>query len=465
MDPAPDRVALRGDWPVLRLRSRFVAFTGRYTLEAEKAGYRRLETPVEVERGAVLRYSLRPLPGRLAIDTPGLAGAQVQVDGTLRGTTPLAAFEVEPGERALARARVGLRGAPRDARGRGARDAAVARRDARAAAHAAAGPAAPAAAGESWCCRRDPTGARVSLDGATAAQTPLELRLEPGRPHALRLSKPGHADAELSLTLRAGERREETLRLAPQLGEVRIAARPPDAELLVDGEPRGKADQTLQLLGRAARDRDPARGLPDRAPDGHAAARLPADAERRAQEPAAAPRGADAARGPEPGGPRAPPRSRAARIQMGAPRREPGRRANEPLRDVELARPFYVATREVSNAQFRRFEAAVRLGPRGRPEPRHRHPAGGARDLAAGGRLLQLAERSRAPAARLRRARRPARGRGPAHDRLPAADRGRVGAGRALPDAAGPAQVPLGTGAAGAAGRRQLRGRERPRAW
>ena len=42
---------------------------------------------------------------------------------------------------------------------------------------------------------------------------------------------------------------------------------------------------------------------------------------------------------------------------MGAPRREPGRRANEPLRDVELVRPFYVATREVSNAQFRRFEA------------------------------------------------------------------------------------------------------------
>jgi formylglycine-generating enzyme required for sulfatase activity len=44
------------------------------------------------------------------------------------------------------------------------------------------------------------------------------------------------------------------------------------------------------------------------------------------------------------------------RIKMGAPRREPGRRANEPLRDVELVRPFYLAAHEVSNAQLKRFD-------------------------------------------------------------------------------------------------------------
>ena len=49
---------------------------------------------------------------------------------------------------------------------------------------------------------------------------------------------------------------------------------------------------------------------------------------------------------------------------MGAARREPGRRANEPLRDVELVRPFYIATTEVSNAQFREFVRRPRLGPR-----------------------------------------------------------------------------------------------------
>ena len=42
---------------------------------------------------------------------------------------------------------------------------------------------------------------------------------------------------------------------------------------------------------------------------------------------------------------------------MGASRREPGRRANETLREVELQRPFYLAVREVTNAQFRKCKA------------------------------------------------------------------------------------------------------------
>jgi formylglycine-generating enzyme required for sulfatase activity len=43
------------------------------------------------------------------------------------------------------------------------------------------------------------------------------------------------------------------------------------------------------------------------------------------------------------------------RFRMGASRREPGRRANETWHDVELTRPFYISTTEVTNAEFRRF--------------------------------------------------------------------------------------------------------------
>src|SRR5690606_4903429 len=42
---------------------------------------------------------------------------------------------------------------------------------------------------------------------------------------------------------------------------------------------------------------------------------------------------------------------------MGASRREPGRRANEDLREVRLERPFYLSPTEVTNAQFKRFRA------------------------------------------------------------------------------------------------------------
>jgi formylglycine-generating enzyme required for sulfatase activity len=43
---------------------------------------------------------------------------------------------------------------------------------------------------------------------------------------------------------------------------------------------------------------------------------------------------------------------------MGASRREAGRRANESQRTVKLNRPFYFASKEVTNADFRRFQPA-----------------------------------------------------------------------------------------------------------
>jgi formylglycine-generating enzyme required for sulfatase activity len=47
---------------------------------------------------------------------------------------------------------------------------------------------------------------------------------------------------------------------------------------------------------------------------------------------------------------------------MGSPRREAGRRANEAQRPVSLQRRFYVALREVTNAEFRQFRPEHRSG-------------------------------------------------------------------------------------------------------
>jgi formylglycine-generating enzyme required for sulfatase activity len=157
------------------------------------------------------------------------------------------------------------------------------------------------------------------------------------------------------VSLRAGERRAEAVRLEPRLGDVVVAVRPPDAELLVDGEPRGRADQTLRLLAvpheieirrvgyvGVKRTVTPTPGFPQ-------AIRLSLEsaeeAKRRSQpERLRSPAGHELRL------------VRGLQIRMGAPRREPGRRANEPQRDVVLERPFYVALAEVSNAQYRRFD-------------------------------------------------------------------------------------------------------------
>lgn len=43
-------------------------------------------------------------------------------------------------------------------------------------------------------------------------------------------------------------------------------------------------------------------------------------------------------------------------FMLGAPRRQPGRRANEAERAVRLERPFYLATNETTNGQFKRWK-------------------------------------------------------------------------------------------------------------
>ena len=43
-------------------------------------------------------------------------------------------------------------------------------------------------------------------------------------------------------------------------------------------------------------------------------------------------------------------------FSLGAPRRQPGRRANEAERNVRLVRPFYIGTHEVTNGEFRQWK-------------------------------------------------------------------------------------------------------------
>ena len=149
---------------------------------------------------------------------------------------------------------------------------------------------------------------------------------------------------------------------------------------------------------------------------------------------------------------------------MGASRREPGRRANEPLRDVVLARRFYVATREVSNLQFRRFEAGHASGRVGAESlDLDDQPVVRVTWQQAAAYCNWLSEREGLPKAYVEREGRlqpPSRvGTG---YRLPTeAEWERVAR---YPDGRGRAQVPVGPVAAGAARRRQLRGRAAPAA-
>ena len=206
-----------------------------------------------------------------------------------------------------------------------------------------------------------PPGAGVSVDGTYTGLTPLTVALAPGAPHALKISRAGYQTQTVTVTLSRGQTANRAVTLTPELGEVRFAISPAEAELLINGEVIGTGSQTVslpavqqrvevRLAGYAGYDTRvlPKPGLPQQI---SVALLTEADARKAAMTPTiTTPLGqtlvlvdpSTEAQNP---------------FTMGASRRDPGRRSNEVEHEVGLKRAFYVATLETTNAQFRQFEA------------------------------------------------------------------------------------------------------------
>ena len=417
VEPAPERLSVRG-LPHLGWNGTRLLLPGDYTVRAQREGYRPLEARLAVttDRNQVARFVLERLPGRVRVETHPADGVRFFVDGAERGTTPLAPLEVAAGDHEVSlraegfkvfttrlnvagggaeetlratlvpdRAPVSFTSAPAEALVRvdggdvgrtpltallssGAREVTVSLAGHRSAARTITVVAeqpltVPPFRLEPLPGRlrvaSDPPGAAVSVDGEFRGETPLEITVAPRREHALRLTKAGHEAAQTTVTLDLDEEKSLSLALAARMGDVEVTAEPSDAEVLVDGEVKGRVGQTLKLTATAHEIEVRRSGYaPQRVtitprPD------FPQEVKvrlRSLQEPKAAGPSRLSVRGHElrllaPG-----------RFQLGASRREPGRRANETLREVELRRPSYVSLAEVTNAQFRRFQASHSSG-------------------------------------------------------------------------------------------------------
>ncbi len=416
-DPAEADVQVSGGLLAVPLGQRLLLRPGEYRVRAESPGYRPAELAIKVTKDPNQRFTLnlQKLPGRLQIKTP--AAAQVSVDGQQLGQAP-GEFEIAPGKHRITIAAERYQPFAADVEVEGAgktqsfepalvpnwAEVSVTSEPAgaqvlvngevqgttplktqivagnhplelrlqgfkpwttdvqiKAGEPLTLGPITLGLPDGRLAVRSQPNGANVSVSGVYRGKTPLELELRPDIGHSIVLTKPGYEAATRQVTLTAGERRAVEVSLPGIYGEVRVVAQPADAQVLVNGEPNGAANQTLKLVATTQEIVIRKQGFVDYKTTITPRPGVPQVIQTTLMTPAQAKIAATPTTI----------RTKAnqtlklmpiGRFTMGSPRREPGRRANESQRVVQITRPFYLSVHEVTNGQFRLFRASHRSG-------------------------------------------------------------------------------------------------------
>jgi formylglycine-generating enzyme required for sulfatase activity len=198
------------------------------------------------------------------------------------------------------------------------------------------------------------------LGDTFAGRTPLELSLAPNKTHWIHLTKAGFDKLDRKISLGTAETKTITVKLKPKLGLIKLAVEPADAELIVDGKSMGSVPRQLRLvavehqLEIKKKGYEPYRTRITPRPGVAQEIRVALTRFVTAKTTTAAT--INAINGYQ---------LRLVRPQaftLGSSRREQGRRSNETLRKIKLQRPFYMGVREVTNQEFRQFQATHNSG-------------------------------------------------------------------------------------------------------
>jgi hypothetical protein len=95
--------------------------------------------------------------------------------------------------------------------------------------------------------RSEPSGADATVAGTHLGRTPAEIDLPSGIAHQVVLSAPGYKNWTRAVFADPGHKLSVLARLEPILVRVSVHGDPADAELFVDGVARGKAPQAFEL--------------------------------------------------------------------------------------------------------------------------------------------------------------------------------------------------------------------------
>ncbi len=406
--------------PTLKLAKRYLVRPGVYDLSLSAQGYFPLEEKLTISDGSAQHYiyRLQKRPGHLQVDARSVTGAEVLVDGVSKGKTPITIRDLPPGEYLVEiraaryfsfRDKIDVKGLDRE------QSVIVDLRPAWAEVSFDSDPGnsevfngdeslgrTPLAtellegkhtiriksagykvwqdminvvAGEPLAVTgiklepadatlflvSRPARANATINGNYLGLTPLDLPLTPGETAAIRLFKQGYKPAARSVTAKSGEQKRLSVTLEPELVSVVVNSRPGDAQLFVDGELIGTANRTVQLSTSKHRIEIRKKGYVDYKTtltphvgvehELNVSLKTVKQVKLENVKPVITTPAGQTLKLFQPGA-----------FTMGASRREPGRRANETIRNVKLTRSFYLGLKEVTNQEYRLFDKGFSSG-------------------------------------------------------------------------------------------------------
>lgn len=421
--PAPDSVSLKGFPPAIKLGDRFLCLPGTYSAEIAKQGYYPVtkETTIKADTENRLSLTLEKLPGILELDVIPEGGLTIYSGDTLVATTPPHRLELSPGPHTLKLVRDRyqpiLAEITIDGQGKKQTLKAVLEPDWAEITITSAPPGADViidnetsgttplkiellsgthpltlakelylekqvnievTAGEDTThdlqlelrpgvlkLVTTPPGTALTIDGVYRGTTPLTLGLSSRSDHEMVLTAPGYKPYKQELYLEPEEEQALEIVLEQERGVVYLTTHPPGATILINGRNYGAGQGKLTLPTTKQRFEISASGYKPETrtivpkvgfsqqltieliPDVKSSKLLPSS-----QAPAMLETGSGQKLlriAPTP-------------FTMGAPRREPGRRANERQRTVIMKRPYYLSEKPVNNRDYRLYDNSHNSG-------------------------------------------------------------------------------------------------------
>jgi len=207
-----------------------------------------------------------------------------------------------------------------------------------------------------------PSGAAVIINNEYRGTTPLTLNLAPNVDQRVQVYKAGFQLSDQTKRLEPEQALQQQVDLRADVIAVKVSVSPSDAVVYVDGQRRGAGSQTLQLntLPHSISVRKPGyvtqnnEIIPTRENAQIVSVKLLTEEQNYwAQVPAQYTTN---------DGHKMKLFRNLGEVKLGSSRREDGRRANEAVYTAKLSKPFYVATHETTNKQFRAFKSIHNSG-------------------------------------------------------------------------------------------------------